>query len=215
MVLTVLLTVISLLLLCCSDYDLELPVYLRILSNQLTALLYSITVISISITADSTSHSNRYKLDTTYLLIAPAIMALMTSVYFLLANGCMNGHIRSVLRCQEDPVLKRKVAHYNQGLSQTMDSRSSSRTSQHRNLRRNGKRLADEMNLNYVNSYLGYDEVGPSSSHVPLDVLGQVADGGGAGVRGRVKDKRSMDLIGGHLEFRNVGVSIPYTTSMT
>jgi hypothetical protein len=207
--LTLLLSILAVSILYCSDYDLELPVHLRIVSSQVNAILYSATVIAFFLTADSVSRSSRYRLNTDYLLLAVAILALFTAAYFLLGNGWANSHIRSVLLCREDPVLKRKMAHYHD-YTHTSSSLSSSRTSEHRNMRRNGTHINDEMNLNYVNSYLGYDEV--PAPHVPLDMLGQVDQRG----RGRrVKYKRNGELKGGPTGFRNVGFIVPHTTSMT
>ena len=216
MIITLLLTSSSITALCCSDYDLELPTHLRLASSQLNAFFYSATIIIHYITANSVSHGDKYQLTTDYLLVLVGILALLTASHFLLANGWGNSHIRSVLLCREDPELKRKVAHYNQQLNPTssLSSQASSRTSEHRNLRRHGTRLADEMNLNYVNSYLGYDEVVPS--HVPLDMFGQV-EAGGRGQGRRVKDRRSTELssLGGPTGFRNVGFKVPHATSMT
>jgi hypothetical protein len=205
-VVTLFLSLLSLIVLCCSDYDLDLPIYLRIVSNQTTALLYSFTLVSIYLTADSTHITGRYQLDTDKLLIVVGVLAVLTGLYFLLANGCANTRVRSALCCREDPVLKRKAAHcyHDQG---TLSSQASSRTSEHRYHRRHGARLADEMNLNYVDNYLGYNGVLPLSP-VPLDVLDVR---GGRGQR-RVKERRSG---GGPTGFRQVGVSIPHTTSMT
>lgn len=211
MVLTLLLTILAVTILCCSDYDLEPPVHSRIVSNQLNAILYTGTIICHYITANSASHSHKYHLNTTYLLLITAIHAVLNASYFLLANGWANSHIRSVLLCREDPALKRKVASY-QERTQTLSSVSSSRSSEHRNLRRNGTRINDEMNLNYVSSYLGYDEA--PTSHVPLDMLGQV-DQRRQGRR--VKDRRSGELTGpiGPSGFQHVGFKVPHVTSMT
>ena len=210
-IITLLLTTSSIIFLCCSDYDLELPTHLRIASSQLNSILYSITIIILYLTADSKSHSHKYALETDYLLVLVGILAVLMASHFLLANGWANSHIRSTLLCHEDPVLKRKVAHYNQQQKKT-NSQTSSRTSEHRNLRRNGTRLTDEMNLNYVNSYLGYDDV--ATSHVPLDMFVQLDGGRGQG-GGRVKDRRSTELpMGGPTGFRNVGFKVPHATSM-
>ena len=207
---TLALSLLSLIVLCCSDYDLELPVYLRIISNTVTALLYSLSLASVYTTADSLHHPNHYQLDADKLLVVAAVLTVLTGLYFLLANGCANSRVRSALCCKEDPVLRRKVRNCeDQGSDHSLSSQASSRTSQHRRHRRHGARITDEMNLNYVDSYLGYDGV---SSYVPLDVLGQIDVGGAGGGRGRrVKERRSGELPG----FRHVGVNIPHTTSMT
>ena len=209
MVSSLLITALTITTLCCSDYDLELPIHLRIASNQLNAVLYSATVILLYLTADSASHDNKYRLDTDYMLVFTAVLAVFCGGYFLLANGWSNSHIRSVLLCKEDPVLKRKVAHYQDTATHSAGSQTSSRTSDHRNFRRNGTRITDEMNLNYVNSYLGYDE---GSAHVPLDMFGQVDQCRQGGGGRRVKDRR--EPMSGPTGFRNVGTKVPHTTSM-
>ena len=210
MVLTLLITSVVIPFLCCSDYDLELPVHLRIASNQINALLYSTTVVCVYLTADSVSHGSKYQLNTDYLLVLTGILALSSAGYFLVANGWGNSRIRRVLLCREDPALKRKVGHYQELMTNTLTSQASSRTSEHRNARRNGTRITDEMNLNYVNSYLGYDDV--SSSHVPLDMFGHMDRHGGGGRR--VRDRRSGEPMGGPTGFRNVGFKVPHATSM-
>ena len=210
-ILTLLLTLLAICILCCSDYDLELPIHLRVASSQANAILYSVAIICHFLTANSVSHGSKYHLDAKHLLLTTAIFSIFSAGYFLLANGWANSHIRSVLLCREDPVLKRKVAHYQEPMH-TPSSTTSNRSAEHRNKRRNGTHLSDEMNLNYVNSYLGYDKV--SSSHVPLDMLGQV----GQNRQGRrVKDKRNGELsvpMAGPSGFRHVGFKVPHVTSM-
>ena len=206
MVLTLILTVLAIIAMCCSDYDLELPVHLRVGSAQINAFLYSIVVVCHFITGDSVTHSDRYQLDTDYLLLTVAILAIFCATYFLVANGVGNSRIRSALLCHEDPALKRKVAHYQNAANSPSSLASSSRSSEHRNMRRSGIHLHDEMNLNYVNSYLGYDEV---SSYVSLDMLGHV-DQSRQGRR--VKDKRNGERStpkGGASGFRNGERSTP------
>ena len=204
------LTVLAILILCCSDYDLELPVHLRVVSAEVNAGLFSIVMVCHFITADAAAHGGKYSLDSDYLLLVVAILVLSCAIYFLVANGGANSHIRRTLLCREDPVLKRKVAHYHDEPSHTPSSLASSRTSDHRNLRRSAMHMHDEMNLNYVNSYLGYDEV--SSSHVPLDMLQQVNQSReGKRVRG---DRRELSAPLGPTGFRNVGFKVPHPTSM-
>ena len=207
--LSLVLTVLVILLLCCSDYDLELPVHLRVVSAEVNAGFFSMAMVCHFITADAAAHGGKYSLDSDYLLLVVTILVFSCATYFLVANGGANSHIRSTLLCREDPVLKRKVAHYNES-SHTPSSLASSRTSDHRNLRRSAMHLHDEMNLNYVNSYLGYDEV--SSSHVPLDMLQQVNQSReGRRVRG---DRREPSGPLGPTGFRNVGFKVPHPTSM-
>ena len=215
MVVTFLLSSITIAALCCSDYDLELPVYLRIGSAQLNALLYSTTAVCHYVAGDAVRHKEKYLLSSNNILLIVAILSIFCGTFFLVANGMTNSHIRRTLFCQRDPALKRKVSvarHQETEMCNHSGSVVSSRSSQRRKARRYGTHLSDEMNLNYVNSYLG-NAKGPSS-HIPLGVLGKL-DSKQQGRR--VHEKRSGELHNhlGPKGFHNVGFKVPNATSVS
>ena len=190
--------------------------YLRVISTEVNALLFSLAAVCQFMAADSATRGDKYLIGVDYLTVIAAVLVLLCAGYFLAANGFGNSHIRAAILCREDPVLKRKVAHY--GESHTPSSVVSSRTSEHRNLRRSAMHLTDEMNLNYVNSYLGHrGEEGEegAGSNVPLDMLQQVNQGKEGQ---RVRDRRSggelCGPLGGPTGFRNVGFTVTHPTSM-
>ncbi len=176
-------------LLACSDYTIEGTLYLQLVSALLNLLLYSAVLACYYLTAESLIDSN-------YLLMATGALALLCSIHFLIANAVAKSRVRSALMCREDPVLKQKVAHYSGRQCQANEESSSSlsggrsRTFFHKKLRRDPMRLTDEMNLNYVDSYLGAD------NPVPLTMLGQVSDAQqGKRVRSKKKENKQSHRL--------------------
>ncbi len=171
-IVTVMVAIVTLtcaVLLACSDYDIEGTLYLQLLSQLINLLLYCSVLACYYLAGQDV-------LDKDYMLMAVGATAILCSVYFFIANAVAKSRVRSALMCREDPVLKQKVQHYSRrrGL-ESEESGSSlsagrSRTSNHKKLRREPMKLSDEMNLNYVDSYLGV------ANPVPLRLLGQASD---------------------------------------
>jgi hypothetical protein len=94
---------LSLLLLCCSDYAVELSTYLRLTSHYLTTLLFTGVILTQYFTAAvPESGVNRYH-------ILPSIggCVLLCGSTFFLINCLLSTKIRSLVLCQGDH-LKRK-----------------------------------------------------------------------------------------------------------
>ena len=164
-VLTAIITLSCMILLRCSDYTIETTLYLQLASILLNLILFYGTIVSQFLTADGF-------FDSDYLLMVTGSLALVCGVYFFIVFGVAKSRIRSALLCHEDPILKNKVAHYNRqrNSSGSHGDRPStgSRTSFHLKLRRQPMRLTDEMNINYVDAYLG--------NGTPLAMLNQVQE---------------------------------------
>jgi len=180
----------SMVILKCSEYTVDIPTYLQLVSLLGNLVIYFATILCqfFTPTAQDSNGSD-------YLLLATGTLALLCGVYFLVTNGFGKGRIRSALLCQDDPTLKAKLTHYQSKFQSSSSSSSgqTSRSSLHKKLRRSPMRLADEMNINYVDSYLGYTHTNP----VPIAMLNQVQQARGKRVKG---DRRSG-------EFDNIGYS--------
>ena len=180
----------SMIILKCSDYTVDTPIYLQLVSLLGNLALYFTTILCQFFTPTMQDDDG-----SDYLLLATGTLALLCGVYFLVTNGFGKGRIRSALLCQDDPTLKAKLTHYKSKFQSSSSSSSgqTSRSSLHKKLRRSPMKLADEMNINYVDSYLGY----PHTNPVPISMLNQVQQARGKRVKG---DKRSG-------EFDNIGYS--------
>lgn len=174
------------LLLACSDYDVEGNLYLQLVSPLPNLLLYCGVLVCYFLTSQDI-------VDKDYLLMAGGALAIFCSAYFFFAFALAKSRVRSALTCREDPVLKQKVQHYSRrrGREEEEEGEESSisltenrtRSSHHNKLRREPMKLSDEMNLNYVDSYLGV------ANPVPLKMLGQATDiQQGKRVRNKKKD---------------------------
>ena len=177
-----LITFISAAMLACSDYTIESATYLHLGSLALNVLLYFAVVLCQFFTADTTAHADQ-------LLLVTGVLALSCAVFFFVTNTCAKSRVRSALMCREDPVLKRKTAHYQDSPDTECTESSTSRSSIHLKMRRTPVRLNDEMNINYVDSYLG---ASGEASIVPLVMLNQVQQAQGKRVKGQGK-RQSID----------------------
>ena len=171
----------SMILLKCSDYTVDSSAFMQLLSLLGNLVLYFATILCQFFTPSVTGQETSDRL-----LIVTGLLAFLCSVYFFITNGLGKGRIRSALMCREDPILKAKLTHFKHNSSSFPTSKQNSRSSLH-NFRRSPTRLVDEMNINYVDSYLGY----PHTNPVPLAMLNQVQHAQGRRVKG---DRKSGDL---------------------
>ena len=174
---------VTLVLLACSDYTLESYIYLQNVSLFVNFALYSLVIIVQFFTAAS----SQFGANRSYLLLATGGLSLVCGIYFFIANGLAKSRIRSALTCRTDPVIKSKLAAYMTRGNTPDDSGFSSRTSPSDKLRRSPIRLTDEMNINYVDDYLGY----PHTNPVPLAMFGQVQGGNKV-----VHSRKNSDISG-------------------
>lgn len=172
-------TFVTLIMLACSDYTLESYIYLQIISLLVNFALYAIVIV----TQFFTAASSQFGVNQSYLLLATGGLSLVCGIYFFIANGLAKSRVRSAMTCRIDPVMKNKLAAY----SSQGDSGFSSRTSPIDKLRRAPIRLTDEMNINYVDDYLGY----PHTNPVPLAMIGQVQGGNKV-----VHSRKNSDISG-------------------
>ena len=168
---TALLVLVSLatvaLMLLCSDYTVEAAVYLQLASLFGNFLLY----FGVVLTQFFTASSERL---TDYLLFVAACLIASCAVFFFATNALLKSRIRSAILRKKDPVLSQKVAHY----SSAGDSEQTSQTSigGGGKFRRAPVRLTDDLNINYVDDYLG----GPQRVNpVPLSLFHMVQPEGG------------------------------------
>lgn len=174
-------TFVTMVLLACSDYTLEASIYLQLVSLLANFLLFSAVVL----TQFFAAASDQFGANRSYLLVATGGLAATCALYFFIANGLVKSRVRAAITCRTDPVLKNKLAAHT---PVPTDSGFSSRNSPKDKLRRAPIRLTDDMNLDYVDHYLGY----PHTSPVPLAVLGQAQAGHGL-VRGESPRKNISD----------------------
>ena len=177
-----LITFISAAMLACSDYTIESTTYLQLGSLALNVILYFAVILCQFFTADGAAHADQ-------LLLVTGVLALTCGVFFFITSTCAKSRVRSAIMCREDPVLKQKTAHYQDSPETDCTSSSTSRSSIHLQMRRSPVRLNDEMNINYVDSYLGASE---EASSVPLVMLNQVQQAQGKRVKGQGK-RQSID----------------------
>ena len=169
-------------MLACSDYIIETTAYLQLGSFAFNVILYFAVLLCQFFTASGATNTD-------HLLLMTGVFAFSCGAYFFIANTCAKSRVRSALMCREDPVLKRKTAHCSDSPETDCNSRSTSRSSIHLRMRRTPIQLNDEMNINYVDSYLG---ASGEASIVPLVMLNQVQQAQGKRVKGQGK-RQSID----------------------
>ena len=167
---------LSVILLLCSDYTVDGSTYLQLFSMFASSLLFYSAVLLQFLHAWSEAISYR-----DYLLMATGVLVFMTAVFFFIAFGVAKNRVRSAVMCRDDPVLKRKVANSND---------TSNATSLRQRLHRIPTRLEDELNINYVDSYLGNPSMAnlgnPAvASPLSLAMLGKVDHAHGRRVKSR------------------------------
>ena len=169
----------SMVLLKCSDYTVDSSTFMQLLSLLGNLVFYFATILCQFFTPTAQDTSD-------HLLIVTGVLAFLCSLYFFITNGLGKERIRSAILCREDPILKAKLTNFKRKSSSFPSSNQNSRSSLHR-FRRSPTRLVDEMNINYVDSYLGY----PHTNPVPLAMLNQVQHARGNRVKG---DRKSGEL---------------------
>ena len=169
----------SMVLLKCSDYTVDSSAFMQLFSLLGNLVFYFATILCQFFTPTAQDTSD-------HLLIVTGVLAFLCSLYFFITNGLGKERIRSAILCREDPILKAKLTNFKRKSSSFPSSNQNSRSSLHR-FRRSPTRLVDEMNINYVDSYLGY----PHTNPVPLAMLNQVQHARGNRVKG---DRKSGEL---------------------
>ena len=169
----------SMVLLKCSDYTVDSSAFRQLVSLLGNLVFYFATILCQFFTPTAQDTSD-------HLLIVTGMLAFLCSLYFFITNGLGKGRIRSAILCRDDPILKAKLTNFKHNSSSFPSSNQNSRSSLHK-FRRSPTRLVDEMNINYVDSYLGY----PHTNPVPLAMLNQVQHAQGRRVKG---DRKSGEI---------------------
>ena len=167
---------VTFLLLCCSDYSLNLSTYLHILAMALNTLAFLPTILLTFFAAAAqqfnVSHHN--------LLAATSISVLISGAVLFVCLGVCRGKLRAAMfLCQKE---RDKAANYaatwQEGEERGHKGR---RRSSAFSLILRGKRrrpLKMDDSTNYIDDYLGYTHSNPSAvtitQPVPLAMLGQV-----------------------------------------
>ena len=122
-----------------SGFTISLHSYTQLGSLLVELLLFSAVVSMQFVTA---AVSERKEV----LLVVCGGLTLLASVYFVITNGLARPQVRQALICRPDDSVKQRSP------GRTSDARHTKDRSQYR---RNGVRYNDEMNLDYISSYLG------------------------------------------------------------
>ena len=161
-------TFATLILLACSDYTLEPSIYIRLVSSLVSFALYSGVVVCVFFTGSS----HQFNINRDHMMIVTGGVTCLCGLYFFISYGLFESRLRSVLTCRADPELKTKIPHYSKkGADSGFHSHSSPTLPR---TRRPPVRLTDELNINYVDDYLGFPHRG---GPVPMAMLGAVREG--------------------------------------
>ena len=137
-----------------------------------------------------TASANQFNTDPQHLLAATSITVLISGAVFFICFGLCRSKVRSAMLCQaETDKVANYAATWRQGAGKAQSRRRSSALSLVlRRRRRVPVKLTDEMNISYIDDYLGYTH--PNSNPVPLAMLGQVQP------QGRVKRNSELGSMG-------------------
>ena len=155
---TILLAMVCIVFLACSDYIISSSTFLQLANILVQLVLFSIAVGMQFVTGTDASESN---------LIVTGGLVLICGLYFFFINGLARPKVRWTLFCCSDPTLGRNK-QFKQKLAKSAANNSVvSRSSQRPIQRRAPTKWNQEMNLDYINDYFGY----------PLEMIGQLGEG--------------------------------------
>lgn len=184
---------LCLLLLCCSDYTVEAPTYLRLTSHYLTTLLFA----GIILTQYFTAAAPRFGVNQHHILPSVGGCVLLCGSTFFLINALLSTKIRSLVFCREDPTKRKAAGDFKPSrLDPTGSANSSNQSSPksvHRNFLRKNKKAAADPHTNLEGPKVllrGHPGRGTSMNPVPLSLFSNQAH------QGRVRCSGDVGLIG-------------------
>ena len=181
-------------LLKCSDYDVEVSTYFRLLASYPNALLFIGVILTQYFTAAAAQFND-------YILLGTSGCAILCGSYFFLYNGLFLTTVRNAIFCKADPLSRNHIdkyaathikgLHFYDDLGGSIDSAPPFNNSEtaHKSKparpNRNGKRGSTQMG--YMNEYLtGQTNYGRQIANpVPLSLFGQMQLNGRVRAGGR------------------------------
>ena len=163
---------VSLVLLVCSDYSVEVSMYLQLGAMAINALFFFLSILLTFFTASA----QQYNINGDAMLVATSISVLTTGAVFFVCFGLLRPKIRTAMFCQWEREKAPSYENFQDEMENTQQRRRSSALSIIlRGRKRPQVQLNKDTDINYVDDYLGFTHSSfTMATPVPLAMLGQV-----------------------------------------